>query len=166
MWQNNDTDQHTTTSGSGCTGDGLWDSGPIDNGQTFTYTFSTAGTYSYFCSINCSTGMTGTITVNDIVEVNATRPSAPLNLKLKSYPNPFGQFSNVEFELSEAGKVRMEIYDLLGKKIESGEETFMDFGKQSLPVTCLDKMSTGIFICKIYFNDTPAGSVYLIKGND
>ncbi|PXF22898.1 MAG: hypothetical protein CXX72_02240, partial [Methanobacteriota archaeon] len=51
---------HTTTSD-----DGLWDSGQMNLGSTFVYTFTTAGTYNYTCSSHST--MTGTITV-----VNAT----------------------------------------------------------------------------------------------
>ncbi len=51
---------HTTTSDAG-----LWDSGDMNLGSTFVYTFTTAGTYDYHCNNHAT--MTGTITV-----VNAT----------------------------------------------------------------------------------------------
>ena len=35
-----------------------------DNGSTFVHTFSTPGTYQYFCQPHVGSGMTGTITVN------------------------------------------------------------------------------------------------------
>jgi plastocyanin len=54
---------HSTTSGNPCTADGLWDSGVHPAGFTFDVTFPTAGTFNYFCSVHCSFGMTGTITV-------------------------------------------------------------------------------------------------------
>jgi plastocyanin len=56
---------HSTTSGSpDCTTDGLWDSGVQYIGFTFDHTFLTPGTFSYFCIVHCSSGMTGTIVVN------------------------------------------------------------------------------------------------------
>ncbi|HEX5501178.1 MAG TPA: cupredoxin domain-containing protein [Thermomicrobiales bacterium] len=39
--------QHTTTSM-----DDLWDSGVLDTGATFTYTFTKAGTYAYQCTLH------------------------------------------------------------------------------------------------------------------
>ena len=55
---------HTTTSGNGSTGtpDGTWDSGPMSVGDTFSVTFTTPGTYTYYCTFHWPT-MTGTITV-------------------------------------------------------------------------------------------------------
>jgi plastocyanin len=58
-WTNRGILVHTTTSA-----DGGWDSGPMLDGQTFTVTFSTPGTYAYFCA-NHPLFMAGTITVVD-----------------------------------------------------------------------------------------------------
>jgi plastocyanin len=46
-WTNNDAIAHTVTSTTG-----LFDSGSISTGVSFSYTFTSAGTYSYFCSIH------------------------------------------------------------------------------------------------------------------
>src|SRR5688572_15715121 len=43
--------------------DGLWSSGILASGRTFSFTFDTPGSYGYFCSPHRSQGMTGTITV-------------------------------------------------------------------------------------------------------
>jgi len=57
-WTNNDgIIPHTSTSDTG-----VWDSGILSNGQSFSYTFTTAGTYPYHCEVHLA--MTGTITVN------------------------------------------------------------------------------------------------------
>ena len=55
-WVNNDTVQHTVTSDTK-----LFDSGPMNPGDKFTYTFTQAGSFAFHCSIH--TSMTGTITV-------------------------------------------------------------------------------------------------------
>jgi plastocyanin len=57
-WTNNDTAPHTATqnpSGSG------FQSGRLDNGGTYSYTFETAGTFEYFCEFHPN--MTGTVVV-------------------------------------------------------------------------------------------------------
>jgi len=56
VWQNNDTIAHTSTSKS--TG---WNSGPIAPGQSFRFTFTSPGTFDYFCTIHPD--MLGTVTV-------------------------------------------------------------------------------------------------------
>lgn len=55
-WLNNDNVAHTVTSDNA-----LFDSGKVGAGGTYSYTFSTAGTYAYHCTIH--PGMTGSITV-------------------------------------------------------------------------------------------------------
>jgi len=55
-WTNNDSTQHTVTAD-----DGSFDSGVLQEGATFSQTFTAAGTFSYHCNIHST--MTGTITV-------------------------------------------------------------------------------------------------------
>jgi plastocyanin len=55
-WTNNDGVTHTVTSDKN-----TFDSGNLNSSKTFSFTFATAGTYKYHCSIH--TTMTGTIVV-------------------------------------------------------------------------------------------------------
>jgi plastocyanin len=59
-WTNKDTTKHTVTSGTRPTKDGKFD-GALDAGGTFSFTFTDAGTYQYFCTLHSS--MNATITV-------------------------------------------------------------------------------------------------------
>jgi plastocyanin len=57
---------HSTTSGScsggGCSPDGHWDSNINNSGHTFTFAFSQAGTFPYYCRVHLS-AMTGSVVV-------------------------------------------------------------------------------------------------------
>ena len=55
-WTNKDGTHHTSTSDNG-----LWDSGPLNQGASYSRTFDQAGTFNYHCSIHSS--IKGTITV-------------------------------------------------------------------------------------------------------
>lgn len=55
-WVNKDVTQHTTTSNTA----GLWDSGILNSGKSFSHTFSTPGTFTYFCNVH---PMSGTVVV-------------------------------------------------------------------------------------------------------
>ena len=59
-WTNKDTAKHTVTSGTRPTKDGKFD-GQLDAAGVFSFTFTDAGTYAYFCSLHNS--MNATITV-------------------------------------------------------------------------------------------------------
>tara|TARA_Y100000766_G_scaffold3380_1_gene2615 strand:- start:3057 stop:6032 length:2976 start_codon:yes stop_codon:yes gene_type:complete len=56
VWTNYDSASHTVTSN-----DGTFDSGSITNGNTFSFTFTSAGTFDYYCAPHPS--MTGSVTV-------------------------------------------------------------------------------------------------------
>jgi len=55
---------HTVTSGSGCTPNGLFNSGLRNTGFEFTFTFNTPGAFPYFCIPHCGIGMVGSVTVS------------------------------------------------------------------------------------------------------
>jgi plastocyanin len=58
-------DFHSSTSGSPGSPSGLWDSGILNKGATFSHTFNTAGSFPYYCTPHGSCcGMTGTVTVS------------------------------------------------------------------------------------------------------
>ncbi|MDV3277154.1 MAG: cupredoxin domain-containing protein [Nitrososphaerales archaeon] len=61
-WVNMDFVQHTVTSGSEQAPTGLFDSHELNHMQAFSYTFSTPGTYTYYCDVHPD--MTGTIVVS------------------------------------------------------------------------------------------------------
>jgi plastocyanin len=66
VWRNDDDEPHTATSGS-CPGGVCapmpgWDSGILNPGQSFSHTFTAAGTFPYYCQIHGAM-MQGTINV-------------------------------------------------------------------------------------------------------
>lgn len=70
IWCNESLAIHTTTSGSACTPDGLWNSGTIGTNARFAVVFDstgvdTVGTIPYFCVPHCKNfNMVGTVTIN------------------------------------------------------------------------------------------------------
>ncbi len=76
-WTNTGSFTHTSTSGTTTGGarhpDGLWDSGSIPPGQTFSHTFTKAGAFPYYCTPHF-TVMTGTVTVQAAVPPAVNTP--------------------------------------------------------------------------------------------
>ena len=58
VWTNRDGVPHTTTAA-----EGQWDSGTLQEGQSFSFTFTEAGVFSYFCAIHPF--MTAEVTVSN-----------------------------------------------------------------------------------------------------
>jgi plastocyanin len=56
-WTNNDSAAHTVTAD-----DGSFQSGRLEQGESFSYTFDTPGTFSYHCEYHAN--MTATVTVS------------------------------------------------------------------------------------------------------
>ncbi len=105
---------HTCTSGTnGNAGDdngvpsGLWNTGTQSAGHTFTNTFTSAGTFSYFCIPHASFGMTGQVfvassgappTLSITNPLSGTVFAAPANVTIQAgVTNGSGAIANVEF---------------------------------------------------------------------
>ena len=109
---------HTTTSDS-TTGIDVWNS-PIDQSHpTYSFVFSSPGIHSYYCVYHVSFGMKGTINVQEPTLVkNANQ--MPLTFALEqNYPNPFNPTTEIKYVISKASFVNLNIYDLLGNKVET-----------------------------------------------
>lgn len=57
-WTNDDSVNHSATSDTG-----IWDSGVLTPGQSFSWTFNSAGTFPYYCTVHGKASMSGTIEV-------------------------------------------------------------------------------------------------------
>ena len=93
-WENKGAVAHTSTSGTGCTTDGKWDSGFLSPGRTFQRVFSTAGTFPYICIPHCFVGMVGTVVVGNQSAPNPVLFSGAASFSIKftsvTPPDPSG----------------------------------------------------------------------------
>ncbi len=83
VWRNNGVNPHTSTSDT----PGLWDSGIMAPGATFSRTFDTAGTFGYNCTLHRSIGMVGTVVVQAAAQATATTaPAQPTATSAPAQP--------------------------------------------------------------------------------
>jgi plastocyanin len=109
---------HSVTSGTNGVSDGGFDSGLLNTGATFDHTFSSAGTFHYFCKLHYALGMTGTITVL----ANETPPTASFTV----HPAALAPGQTATFDASASG-------DTDGDTITSYQWDFGDGVTQTTP---------------------------------
>jgi hypothetical protein len=141
-WRNRDGVIHTSTSDNG-----VWDSGPLAEDETYTYTFTLEGVYPYHCSPH--PWMVDTIVVGNPTGVDDQPSSIPAEFKLsQNYPNPFNARTAIEYSLPRDSHVRIVVYNLLGQNIE----TLVDQGQTAgnhLTVWNADDVPTGVYFYRI-----------------
>jgi len=142
---------HTTTSGSSCTANALWNS-PLASmaAVTINYASFAPGTYPFFCTPHCSLfGMVGSLTVTNAPLdqppiVSLTNPPAgfravaPANLTLSaSAGDPDGSVTNVQFFSGAAslGSVATPPYALVVNGLAAGNYSFTAVANDNLGMT-------------------------------
>jgi plastocyanin len=96
VWRNSGLGPHTVTAANG-----LFNSGTMQTGATFTYTFSTPGTYSYECLIHPT--MKGSVVVLAALPEGASPGAATLHVTLSQKRGPHGKLTLVHVKSSLAG---------------------------------------------------------------
>ena len=84
-WANTTLNDHTTTGDAPLS---LWDSGNMDWHQTFTYTFTAGGVYSYLCTIHERYDMVSAIRVRDKVDPPSGPVGTIFTVTVASIPAP------------------------------------------------------------------------------
>jgi|GEM_PF-187254 len=100
VWINKSNGEHTSTSGDNCAKNGKWNSGYLSEGQSFSYTFDSVGSYNYFCIPHCLSGMKGVIEVKESLGPLKKKAAEKINdAQVKDQGR--SQKSNPEFKGSE-----------------------------------------------------------------
>ncbi|MCP4634797.1 MAG: T9SS type A sorting domain-containing protein [candidate division Zixibacteria bacterium] len=63
---------------------------------------------------------------------------------LSNYPNPFNAQTNIQFNLAIAGNVRLDIYNILGQKVDNLVDDHLNAGHHSI-MWDAEKFSSGIY---------------------
>jgi len=70
----------------------------------------------------------------------------------QNYPNPFNSYTTIKYQLPEQSRVNLEIYNILGSKIETLVDKEQSAGFYEVSWYA-DKYSTGIYFMKIKAGD-------------
>jgi hypothetical protein len=130
----------------------LWDFG---NGLTSTFpnpshTYATPGIYTVCLIANGSGGCADTLC--QVVDLSvAIDPS--LLTRAELYPNPFSGSANLAFTLQHAAEVKVEAYDMSGKRIAHLLESELPAGDHTLPIRTGERgLPNGVYLIKLTVN--------------
>lgn len=103
----------------------------------------------------------GTVTVNTVSVKD--KHSNPTNKVNKPAPNPFSEETNIKLELTENQTVKLEIFDLTGKKIHQ-QSSYYEVGTQFVNINKNSNIyNSGIYLYRLSFNNGEVYSGKLIK---
>ncbi|GEM_PF-5948653 len=97
-------------------------------------------------------------------DLEDTKISTPDQFALKqNYPNPFNPSTNIPFKLAEAGKVTLNIYSIVGQKVETLISKKMSAGSHSVTFNASD-LSSGVYLYSLKFNgENKTNKMMLVK---
>ncbi len=74
------------------------------------------------------------------------------NIKLSISPNPFNGKTSIDFEISEPGYVRLKIFDVSGREIETVLKRKLEKGRYSV-LYIADCLPNGVYFCELRNNN-------------
>lgn len=87
--------------------------------------------------------------ITDIVGIEQISGSVPMDFMLKqNYPNPFNPMTNIEFSIPQPGNVRLDVYDVSGKLVESLLNKNLSTGSYNVAWNA-SRFSSGIYFYKL-----------------
>jgi plastocyanin len=161
VWINIDTAVHAVDSGTPQNPTDLFHSGDIPpRGATFSYTFTSGGTYPYYSHIHPE--LTGVIIVETevITPVTESEPAAIPVVLYQNVPNPFNSETMLSFDLNRPGDVTLSIYTVTGQKVWEQVLQSLSPGHHSVKWNASDAsgltLSGGIYLYTLKYEGTMA----------
>ena len=86
---------------------------------------------------------------NYITDVDDNDTQLPVSFHLhQNYPNPFNPTTNIEIDLKDAGNVKLNVFDSLGKVIAVIRNGYMEAGNYDFTFDGAN-LSSGVYFCNL-----------------
>ena len=90
-------------------------------------------------------------------------PTPPSSFSLSNFPNPFNSSTEISYEISRAGKLRLSVFDLLGREVAVLEDGRMAAGSHRDRFDGKD-LASGVYIYRLQTAEgARAGKMVLLK---
>ena len=107
----------------------------------------------YWGTGQCNYQRTGSFLADDKIGVTNPPENLPDQFSLwQNYPNPFNAITTIPLELTQKATVILEIYDLLGRKIEKLFQGNLEAGKHCFNFPDLESdcnLHSGVYLCRL-----------------
>lgn len=100
--------------------------------------------------------------MQDYTAGNAVNDDPTMNATINVVPNPVSDNSMIYFSNPKSGSITVEIFNLLGQKVQNVFNGFADAGMQSFQVNG-SNLDNGTYLCKINANGTTASQMIVIS---
>lgn len=139
-----------------------------DGGDSWYSTGGLEGTYECLCLLRASDGAiyAGTTPNGDVfkyipqppMQIIEDRTVASMSYRLlQNYPNPFNSATVIPFQIPKAGRVKIMVYDVLGKHVKTVFDDDLEGGRHDVHFTGIDNkgqtMTNGVYFYKIETDD-------------
>ncbi len=84
-------------------------------------------------------------------------------IEISTYPNPFNELTNITLELRQASKVRLEVYNTLGSKVQSIVDQTLDEGNYNFDWQPEVNLPSGIYLAVAIIDDQKPYVMKLFK---
>ena len=81
----------------------------------------------------------------------------------QNYPNPFNQETTIEYALPDADWVRIELYDVLGRKVDTLVDEFKESGKHQVKWTGFDQFASGMYMYRLTVGNTVESKTLMLS---
>jgi len=116
----------------------------------------------------CIAGNEGCYTVSDAATLTVTSSASigeeinNLNIYLKNQPNPFTDYTNIEYNLPDEGNVHIRVYSMIGNMVVDLLDAFQSQGQHKIPLFT-SNLAKGIYVLKFEFVKNNASSFIYLK---
>lgn len=90
-------------------------------------------------------------TFNKLLTITSVEAENSVKLQFKlsqNYPNPFNPITTIQYTIPQSGNVKLELYDLLGRKIKTYINAIKSSGNYDI-ILNLSEFSSGVYIYKL-----------------
>jgi PKD repeat protein len=125
------------------------------NGSSITHTYTRAGTFDVELTVsdanNCTNTTTQSVTIERGVGLGDVLAA---KYAFNMSPNPFTDVAKVRFSLDQAAEVKIEVYDMMGRKLKSYDMQQLAQGDHLVDINANDfKAKAAAYLIKVSIND-------------